>query len=64
MHIYLFSLHKKSGMKVEMLTKNGNFRVNEYKENRHPGLFLGVVNWENAFGVSDAVDPFLLPHLC
>lgn len=27
---------------------------------RGPGPFHGVVNWENAFGVSDAVNPFLL----
>ena len=50
-------MHKKTGMKVEMLTKNCNFRLNRYKE-RGPGKFLGVVNWENAFEVSDAVNPF------
>ena len=50
-------MHKKSGTKVEMLRKNFGFKISALME---PGPFLGIVNLETAFEVSNEISPFLI----
>ena len=48
----------KKKKRVEILRKNFNFRSSELMGH---GPFLGMVNWETKFGVSDKITPFFLP---
>lgn len=48
---------EKSGTKGEMLRKNLNFKISVLLE---PGPFLGIVNLETAFEVSNEISPFLI----